>query len=264
MVYAKPAFGDPARVLRYLGRYTHRVAISNQRLLSFDGRSRKLPMERLCARQQAAHHDAHRERVPAPILPTCAAQRLRSHPPLRLSRQRTPDRSHRARSPAACLPASKKFATHQLPVSCVALPTMRSQHEHRAQPHCATTGFSMQTSRHFLIPASSRGSRRCGPHVSGHLCLHCEVATLVSHCCLQAIHEIARSWEIYLPSRLTQPGSSRLFAFSMQANSAPSSIAAPATATAFLLVSLSKMPRGSSGAGRAGCEDSPRGISDQG
>jgi hypothetical protein len=37
VVYAKPAFGDPTRVLRYLGRYTHRVAISSQRLLSFDG-----------------------------------------------------------------------------------------------------------------------------------------------------------------------------------------------------------------------------------
>jgi len=37
VVYAKPAFGDPVRVLRYLGRYTHRVAISNRRLLSFDG-----------------------------------------------------------------------------------------------------------------------------------------------------------------------------------------------------------------------------------
>jgi hypothetical protein len=37
VVYAKPAFGDPVRVLRYLGRYTHRVAISNQRLLGFDG-----------------------------------------------------------------------------------------------------------------------------------------------------------------------------------------------------------------------------------
>ena len=37
VVYAKPAFGEPTRVLRYLGRYTHRVAISNQRLLSFDG-----------------------------------------------------------------------------------------------------------------------------------------------------------------------------------------------------------------------------------
>jgi Putative transposase len=37
MVYAKPAFGGPMKVLRYLGRYTHRVAISNHRLLAFDG-----------------------------------------------------------------------------------------------------------------------------------------------------------------------------------------------------------------------------------
>ena len=37
VVYAKPAFGGPAQVLRYLGRYTHRVAISNHRLLGFDG-----------------------------------------------------------------------------------------------------------------------------------------------------------------------------------------------------------------------------------
>src|SRR5574340_1133593 len=37
VVYAKPAFGGPAQVLRYLGRYTHRVAISNHRLLAFDG-----------------------------------------------------------------------------------------------------------------------------------------------------------------------------------------------------------------------------------
>ncbi len=37
VVYAKPAFGAPTLVLRYLGRYTHRVAISNHRLLGFDG-----------------------------------------------------------------------------------------------------------------------------------------------------------------------------------------------------------------------------------
>ena len=36
-VYCKPAFGGPMQVLRYLGRYTHRVAISNHRLLAFDG-----------------------------------------------------------------------------------------------------------------------------------------------------------------------------------------------------------------------------------
>jgi hypothetical protein len=37
VVYLKPPFGGPEQVLRYLGRYTHRVAISNHRLVSFDG-----------------------------------------------------------------------------------------------------------------------------------------------------------------------------------------------------------------------------------
>ncbi|MGA8311047.1 MAG: IS91 family transposase, partial [Terriglobales bacterium] len=36
VVYAKPPFGGPQQVLNYLGRYTHRVAISNNRLLSID------------------------------------------------------------------------------------------------------------------------------------------------------------------------------------------------------------------------------------
>ena len=36
VVYAKPPFGGPRQVLRYLARYTHRVAISNQRILSVD------------------------------------------------------------------------------------------------------------------------------------------------------------------------------------------------------------------------------------
>jgi|AGTN01.2.fsa_nt_gi Putative transposase. len=37
VVYAKPPFGGPEQVLKYLARYTHRVAISNQRLLSLEG-----------------------------------------------------------------------------------------------------------------------------------------------------------------------------------------------------------------------------------
>lgn len=37
VVYAKAPFGGPLQVLRYLGRYTHRVAISNHRLIAFDG-----------------------------------------------------------------------------------------------------------------------------------------------------------------------------------------------------------------------------------
>jgi hypothetical protein len=36
VVYARPPFAGPQAVLAYLSRYTHRVAISNQRLLAFD------------------------------------------------------------------------------------------------------------------------------------------------------------------------------------------------------------------------------------
>ena len=35
VVYAKPPFGGPEQVLKYLARYTHRVAISNYRLVEF-------------------------------------------------------------------------------------------------------------------------------------------------------------------------------------------------------------------------------------
>ena len=37
VVHAKPPFGGPGQVLKYLARYTHRVAISNSRILSIDG-----------------------------------------------------------------------------------------------------------------------------------------------------------------------------------------------------------------------------------
>ena len=37
VVYAKPPFGGPEQVLKYLARYTHRVAIFNRRIQSFEG-----------------------------------------------------------------------------------------------------------------------------------------------------------------------------------------------------------------------------------
>ena len=36
VVYAKPPFGGAEHVLNYLARYTHRVAISNHRLVAFE------------------------------------------------------------------------------------------------------------------------------------------------------------------------------------------------------------------------------------
>jgi hypothetical protein len=39
VVYAEPPFSGPRHVFSYLGHYTHRVAISNQRLVAFDGQT---------------------------------------------------------------------------------------------------------------------------------------------------------------------------------------------------------------------------------
>ena len=39
VVFCKKPFKSPCHVVRYLGRYTHRVAISNSRILAFDGQS---------------------------------------------------------------------------------------------------------------------------------------------------------------------------------------------------------------------------------
>lgn len=39
VVYAKPPFGGPDQVVAYLGRYTHRIAISNHRILAMDDKS---------------------------------------------------------------------------------------------------------------------------------------------------------------------------------------------------------------------------------
>ena len=55
VVYAKPPFGGPEQVLKYLARYTHRVAISNRRLVSVDDRTRHLPLEGLRRTAATAH-----------------------------------------------------------------------------------------------------------------------------------------------------------------------------------------------------------------
>jgi hypothetical protein len=53
---AKPAFSGPMQVLRYLGRYTHRIAISNHRLLAFDG-------ERVTFRWKDYAHDGKQRKM---------------------------------------------------------------------------------------------------------------------------------------------------------------------------------------------------------
>lgn len=61
IVYAKPPFGGPAKVLDYLARYTHRIAISNHRLLSAEDGKVTFTWKnyRQNGRQQIMTLDAH-------------------------------------------------------------------------------------------------------------------------------------------------------------------------------------------------------------
>ena len=63
VVYAKPPFAGPEAVLAYLSRYTHRVAISNRRLIAFDERGVTLRYKDYrrsgSERQQVMTLDAH-------------------------------------------------------------------------------------------------------------------------------------------------------------------------------------------------------------
>ena len=54
VVYAKPPFGGPEQVLKYLARYTHRIAISNRRLIAMNDRSVTFGWK------DYAHHDRPR------------------------------------------------------------------------------------------------------------------------------------------------------------------------------------------------------------
>jgi hypothetical protein len=63
VVYAKRPFGGPAQVLGYLSRYTHRVAISDARIVAADGE--RIVMRTL-VRRQAGHRRG---------LPPCRSQR---------------------------------------------------------------------------------------------------------------------------------------------------------------------------------------------
>ena len=72
VVYSKRPFGGPEAVLAYLSRYTHRVAISNSRLLACDGAGVAFKIQGLPRRwpRAAKGHEARDRRVHPPLPPT--------------------------------------------------------------------------------------------------------------------------------------------------------------------------------------------------
>ena len=90
MVYAKRPFGGPEHVLQYLARYTHRVAISNHRIVNFaDGKVTFRWKDYAHKSKQRLMTVTAEEFLRRFLLHTLAA-RLCAHPLLRLPREPAP------------------------------------------------------------------------------------------------------------------------------------------------------------------------------
>jgi hypothetical protein len=93
IVYAKPPFGGPQHVLGYLARYTHRVAITNHRLVAFDGQRVTFRWKDYAHGNNEENDDLGRARVSATLLITRSAPWLRSHPLVRIPGQSPPSQT---------------------------------------------------------------------------------------------------------------------------------------------------------------------------
>jgi len=100
VVYAKKPFAGPQAVLAYLARYTHRIAISNRRLISADQTGVTF-MWKDYRIQGAAN-----PRVHSALSDARAAQGLAPHPPLRIVCQWQSRRQHRTGARTARRPVS--------------------------------------------------------------------------------------------------------------------------------------------------------------
>ncbi len=124
----------PQAVLAYLSRYTHRVAISNSRLVALDERGVTFRWKDYRAKGGHAPQDddARRRRVHAPLPAARAARRLPSHPPLRAAGQRQPQ-GQPARRRVRCwaVRAKRTIAPADAP--------QRASHATPDPPSCAGT-----------------------------------------------------------------------------------------------------------------------------
>ena len=178
VVYAKPAFGGAAAVLRYLGRYTHRVAISNHRLIAFDGERVTFRWKDYAHDGQLAHDDAHRDGVSPALRPACAPTRLRPHSAVWLSRQSPvapraspwPGACSRNRHPRAPTTLARRRPRH------VVLSTVRRADDHRCPPHG-------RSARHASVSGSTPHDRTHRSPGSG----RCRRDVLATHPCRRRV-----------------------------------------------------------------------------
>src|SRR5208283_222350 len=88
VVYAKPPFGGPERVLAYLARYTHRTAIANSRIVAVDDNEVAFSYKDYRKGRTLPRHAPRPARVHPTVPAARPARRLPPHPSLRFPRQR--------------------------------------------------------------------------------------------------------------------------------------------------------------------------------
>jgi hypothetical protein len=134
VVYAKPPFSGPEAVLAYLSRYTHRVAISNQRLIAFDETGVTFRYKDYVPRRSgaAARHHARTARVHPPLPAPCPTTWLPPHSPLRPARQ-FHTQGHYSASPRTACGGTAAGARRSARATRLAptLSLLRRAHDHR-------------------------------------------------------------------------------------------------------------------------------------
>jgi len=183
-VYAKAPFAGPAAVLAYLSRYTHRVAISNRRLIALDERGvtfrykdyRRDGAERYRTMTLAA--DEFIRRFLLDVLPK-GFHRIRHYWP---ARQRRAQDKHRARPGTARDAAGDRSRRAGRGIrTSAAAPLLRRPHDrHRdlraLDPTARTAAADMLSRKEFavnrhavlslVIAALLRSTISCGPRVA--------------------------------------------------------------------------------------------------
>ena len=102
VVYAKPPFAGPEQVLDYVGRYTHRVAISNNRILDIDGGKVRFRWKDYRRRGQQKTMTVSAEEFIRRFLIHVPTQQFSADPLLRFPRQSLPCGEAGAVSSAPC------------------------------------------------------------------------------------------------------------------------------------------------------------------
>ena len=181
VVYAKPAFGGASAVLRYLGRYTHRVAISNRRLLAFDGDQVSFQWKDYARENRSSHDDAVGDGVSPPLRPTHSPAWFRSHPTVRVSREHlsrgprgTRTDAPRHTSSGGRIDGRAHDADHRhVTPRLVGVSPMRRRDDHRADPLGDPPRDRHMEFRYLMSPSRVGVSAfdHVIAHVSGEVCL---------------------------------------------------------------------------------------------